>query len=82
MRDCIKRDRLIHDWHEAVLKFSDSLSRLRKCAASRFADQHKATEIARLHCENARMMLDVHRPSNPSETNQPVTHIWMVTVPR
>jgi hypothetical protein len=59
--DCIKRDRLIRDWHEAVLKFSDSLGRLRKCRASKFADQHKATEVARLNCENARMMLDLHR---------------------
>jgi hypothetical protein len=61
VRDCIQRDRLISDWHEAVQGFSDSLGRLRKVAESGFAEQYKATELARLHCENARMIVELHR---------------------
>jgi hypothetical protein len=30
IRDCIKRDRLIRDWHEAVERFSDSLEQVKK----------------------------------------------------
>ena len=63
MRDCVQRDQLIGEWHEAILKLANQLSQLSKCSgdAAKFAKQHNATEHARLHAENARMMLELHR---------------------
>jgi hypothetical protein len=47
IRECIQRDQLIDEWHEAVDRFSDYLRKLRKGIANKFAEQYKATEIAR-----------------------------------
>ena len=60
---CEHREQLITEWHEAVVRFSHAVKRLRQCDgdARRFADEHHATEQARLHAENARMMLNLHR---------------------
>ena len=62
MRDCLQRDRLIAEWHEAVNEFSEDLAMLRACRDDRrFSEHYKASELARLHAENARMMLEIHR---------------------
>lgn len=63
MPSCKQRELLTIEWHEAVAKFSDAVIRLRKCNGdgTRFATQHRATDLARLHSENARMMLEHHR---------------------
>src|ERR1700737_5255470 len=32
MRNCTERERLVKEWHEAVLKFSKAVSRLNACS--------------------------------------------------
>jgi hypothetical protein len=63
MDDCRDRNQLIKDWHQAVQDFSKSVSRLRVCHGDvrKFADQYQATEIARLHADDAHSMLELHR---------------------
>jgi hypothetical protein len=64
MLTCPHREKLIDEYHHAVDTFSKSIKLLRKCNGDgyqKFADQHRVTEQARLHAENARMMLDLHR---------------------
>ena len=60
---CEDRERLVTEYRDALGKFSAAVKRLRQCDrdAHRFADEHQATEIARLHAENARAMLELHR---------------------
>jgi hypothetical protein len=61
--DCAQRNHLVKLWNEAVLGFSKAVAQLKACQKSgtAFAEQHHLTEIARLHAENARSMLDIHR---------------------
>jgi hypothetical protein len=62
MPTCPRRDRLTDEWHEAVRKFSTSVIRLHAAIGNQtFADEHRSTEQARLHVENAYTMLELHR---------------------
>jgi len=65
MPKCEQRERLLGEWQESVANFSDAVKRLRQCNedGSKFAEQHEATERARLHAENARMIVE-HHPSD------------------
>jgi hypothetical protein len=60
---CKQRNQLLKEWNQAVLNFSKSVSRLNACHGDgrKFRDQHRATELARLDAENARMILELHR---------------------
>jgi hypothetical protein len=61
-RDCPERNHLIKEWHEAVATFSNSVSQLKASIGNdHFEDQHQVTELARLHAENVRTMLELHR---------------------
>ena len=61
MPTCQHRDRLIGEWHEAVSEFSKSIKRLKEAIGNEsYAGEHQATELARLHAENARTMLELH----------------------
>ena len=47
---------------EAVAKFSHSLSQLKECIGDgEFAELRQETELARLHADNARMILELYR---------------------
>ena len=63
MPTCSDRERLIVEYNEAVQKLSESVNRLKACNGDGhgFAEAHRATEKARLHAENTRMMLELHR---------------------
>lgn len=62
MSTCPHRDDLMREWNKAVSEFSKSISRLKAAIANEhFADEQHATEQARLHTENARTMLNLHR---------------------
>jgi hypothetical protein len=62
MNNCPDRDHLVRKWHEAVEGFSISVSQLKASIGNdHFADQHQATEQARLNAENIRTMLELHR---------------------
>jgi hypothetical protein len=63
MQDCAQRDRLIKQWHDAILAFAHCVSQLgvRKGSGDGFSKQYQETELARLHAEDARMMLELHR---------------------
>ena len=60
---CDDRKRLLAEYQDALRKFSAAVGRLQECDrdARRFADEHLATEMARLHAENTRTMLNLHR---------------------
>jgi hypothetical protein len=61
MPHCERRNQLVSEWHEAVMKFSDSVSQLKACVGDgEFAKQRQETELARLHADNARMILELH----------------------
>jgi hypothetical protein len=63
MADCAQRNHLVKLWNEAVLAFSQAVGQLKACRKSdqAFAEQHQLTEMARLHADNARSMLELHR---------------------
>ncbi len=63
MPTCPARERLIVQYHDAVVMFSASISRLKACNGDGkgFAQAHRETKLARLHTENARLMLEMHR---------------------
>jgi hypothetical protein len=63
MRDCAERERLIKQWHDAILTFAHCVSQLgaRKGNGGRSSKRYQQTEQARLHAENARTMLELHR---------------------
>jgi hypothetical protein len=49
MPDCERRNHLVREWHEAVVKFSHSVSQLKACIGDgEFAKQRQETELARL----------------------------------
>ena len=61
---CPQREKLTVDYVDAIKIFSATVSRLRECQGNgqpEFAEQHKATELARLHVSNIRVTLDMHR---------------------
>ena len=61
MLTCPRRDQLTDDWNQAVSEFSKSIRRLKAAIGNEsYADEHRATEQARLHAENARTMLNLH----------------------
>lgn len=60
--DCPRRERLIWEWDEAVVKFADCVGRLTAITGDNgFAEGYQVTELARLHAENARMVVELHR---------------------
>ena len=65
MPPCDNRDRLLTEYRDAVVMFSASVSRLKECHGhgdgNGFAAAQRAPEHARLHAENARLMLEMHR---------------------
>ena len=63
MPTCPYRERLMNQYHDAVLIFSSSIRTLKGCNRDGhgFAEAHQATGEARLHAENARTMLNLHR---------------------
>jgi hypothetical protein len=63
MPDCVHRNHLVKLWNEAVLGFSEAVNKLKACPKTDrgFTEQYQATEQARLHAENARVMLNLHR---------------------
>jgi hypothetical protein len=60
---CEHKNNLITEWQGALKAFSTAVKRLQDCNgdADKFAVEHRATELARLHAENARMMVEHHR---------------------
>ena len=63
MPSCPHRERLTIEYYDAVVLFSASVTTLKECDGNRhrFVEAHQASERARLHVENARMMLGIHR---------------------
>lgn len=63
MPDCTHRNQLVKEWNESVLAFSKAVSLLKACNGDgkNFANQYHVTEEARLHAENAHLMLELHR---------------------
>jgi hypothetical protein len=63
MPDCLQRNHLVKLWNDSVLAFSEAVAKLKACQESdkAFAEQHQLTELARLHADNARSMLEIHR---------------------
>lgn len=60
---CEDRKRLIAEFQDALERFSAAVKHGRQCERDehRFPDAYQATELARLHCEDARKMLERHR---------------------
>jgi hypothetical protein len=73
MSDCVHRNQLVKEWNEAVLSFSKAVSLLKASNANgvEFAKQYHITEEARLHAENARLTLELHRTEHGFE------RIWL-----
>jgi hypothetical protein len=63
MPDCVHRNQLLKLWNEAVLGFSQAVSRLKACHKNdrAFAEQYQLTKLARQHADNARIMVELHR---------------------
>ena len=62
MRDCTQCNHLVKLWNEAVLAFSQAAEKLSACKGNdQFKRQHHLTEMARLHADNARIMVELHR---------------------
>ena len=63
MLKCEHRERLTIQYNDAVVTFAASVSCLKECNGNGngFAKAQRATETARLHAENARLMLEIHR---------------------
>ena len=61
--DCEHKNQLIIEWREALKAFSASVRRLQQYDgdATKFAVEQRATELARVHAENARTMVEHHR---------------------
>jgi hypothetical protein len=63
MPACPDRKRITIRYRAAALIFSDSIGQLQECNENglhKFEEQHRATELARLHTENARRLLELH----------------------
>lgn len=64
MAACFDRERLMTEYNNAVMLFSASVQLLKECNGNghhKFAEQYQITEQARLHVENFRKMLELHR---------------------
>ncbi len=63
MRECTHRNHLVKLSNEAVLAFSQAVGELAACKGNdrQFKEQHQLTEMARLHADNARSLLELHR---------------------
>jgi hypothetical protein len=62
MPDCERRNQLVRELRDALEKFSHSINQLRASVGDvNFAQQLQATELARLHADNARTILELHR---------------------
>ena len=63
MPDCPDRNRIIIEWRESVVKFADHVKRLVECTGNRddFVEQLNLTELARVQCDHARLVLEHHR---------------------
>jgi hypothetical protein len=63
MPECVHRNQLVKLWDEAVLGFSQAVSRLKACHKNdrSFAEQYKLTELARQRADNARTLVELHR---------------------
>ena len=63
MSACTRRDEIIVEWRESVVKFADQVKRLAECAGDRegFLDQFHLTDQARQHCEDIHTALRLHR---------------------
>ena len=64
MPHCPHRERLCIKYDDAVVLFSASVTLLRQChgdSSDEFAEQFKATELARLDAEDVRLRLELHR---------------------
>jgi hypothetical protein len=63
MPPCEHKYKLMDEWQKALETFSTAVKRLRETDgdAPKFAVEHRATELARLHSENVRLMLEHHR---------------------
>jgi hypothetical protein len=63
MPRCPDRERLTTQYHDAVVIFSASVTHLKGCNGdgNGFAEAQRETDVARLHAENARVMLEMHR---------------------
>jgi hypothetical protein len=63
MSKCEHRERLTIQYNDAVVTFAAAVNHLKECNGSGngFAEAQRAAELARLHAENARLMLEMHR---------------------
>ena len=64
MPKCPDREKLMTQYHDAVVIFSSSVMLLKESNGNghrKFADQYEVTEQARLHVENVRKILEAHR---------------------
>lgn len=60
--DCPRRERLLREWNEAVASLSECVASLAAITGDKgFAEQYQATELARLHAEKTRTMIELHR---------------------
>ena len=68
MPDCPDRNRIIVEWRESVVKFADQVKRLAACTGNRdgFVEQFHITDLARLECDQARLVLEQHRADHGS----------------
>ena len=60
---CEYKNKLLTEWQQAIKAFSGAVRRLQHCNgdATIFAVEQRAAELARLHAENARVMVEHHR---------------------
>ena len=64
MPTCLHREKLMTEYNDAVVVFSANVKLLKECNGDgyhKFAEQYQATEQARLHVDNVRKMLELHR---------------------
>jgi hypothetical protein len=64
MSTCADRERLMTEYNEAVILFSASVKLLKESNGNghqKYAEQYQVTEQARLHVDNVRKMLELHR---------------------
>jgi hypothetical protein len=63
MPECPDRNRIIAEGRESAVKFADQVKRLAECTGKQggFVEQFRVTELARLQCDDARLVLEHHR---------------------
>jgi hypothetical protein len=62
MAQCSERDRIIIEWRESVLNFSDHVKRLAECTGKQdgFMDQFYKTDLTRQQSDETRRRLENH----------------------